>query len=565
MAKLGHGGMADVYLATARGPSGFNKLTVLKVLRPHLSGDPQFLTMFLDEARLAARLNHPNVVQTNEVGSTEHAHYLAMEYLEGQPLFRISNKLRAAKRIELPHNLRILCDALAALQYAHDLADYDGTPLSVVHRDVSPHNLFVTYTGQVKLLDFGIAKALTSVAETSPGVLKGKVTYMAPEQAWGDQVDRRADVFAVGIMLWEALTGRRLWLEAEGNVLQRLVNGKIPTPSSVAPWVLERLEQITMKALAVDKEERYPTAAAFRADLLDALDELGRPDEDALSRLVVELFANDRKLIRTVIDEQLRRVDQEDPTGALASLPSLDQVAGVSASGASGGSGASAGSGASGASGGSEQTRSTKIESRSVTLSARSRTQASPRSRQLMGVMAVGAALAAAITFAVVKRGAGEATAPPAPAAPPLEAAPPAPAKIHVQIVVSPPEARLLLDGKPLPSNPYAGTEVADSVEHEVRAEADGYVALTKRVTFGADVTQILRLERSEKPADATDAGAATGTTTPRRPLTWPSGATPSASTSATSPTPAPPTSALVPAPAASSPGGLDWKDPWAK
>ena len=265
-------------------------------------------------------------------------------------------------------------------------------------------------------------------------------------------------------------------------------------------------------------------------------------------------------MIRTVIDEQLRRVDQEDPTGALASLPSLDQVAGVSASGASGG--GSGASGASGSAGGGEQTRSTKIESRSVTLSARSRTQASPRSRQLMGVLAVGAALAAAVTFAVVKRGAGEATAPPTPAAPPYEAAPPAPAKVHLQIVVSPPEARLLLDGKPLPSNPYAGTEAADSLEHEVRAEADGYVTLTKRVTFGADVTQILRLEKSEKTADAADAGATTGTVTPKRPLTWPSGATP---TSPTSPTPAPPASALVPAPPASSPGGLDWKDPWAK
>ncbi len=562
MAKLGHGGMADVYLATARGPSGFNKLTVLKVLRPHLAGDPHFLTMFLDEARLAARLNHPNVVQTNEVGNTDDAHYLAMEYLEGQPLFRISAKLRAAKRIELPHNLRILCDALAALHYAHELSDYDGTALSVVHRDVSPHNLFVTYAGQVKLLDFGIAKALTSVAETSPGVLKGKVTYMAPEQAWGEQVDRRADVFAVGIMLWEALTGRRLWLESEGNVLQRLVNGKIPSPTTVAPWVLERLEQITMKALALDKEDRYPTAAAFRADLLDALEELGRPDEDALSRLVVDLFASDRKAIRAVIDEQLRRVDQEDPNGAIASLPSLDQVGG-SASGASAGSAGSAGSGVNASSGPAEPTRSTKIESRSVTLSARQRAPSSARSRQLMGVVILGGVVAVGVTFAAMRR---SPTEPIGPATMTVEAAPPPPSKVQIQIVASPPEARIFLDGKPLPSNPYAGSELSDSAEHELRAEADGYAATTRRVTFDADVSAVLRLDKMAAP----DAGAATNVVARGAPLAPAGGRRPPNGAPSGSPNTSPtgsgaPSGGATGAPTASAPGGLDWKDPWQK
>src|SRR5215472_7080887 len=184
IAILGHGGMADVYLAVSRGPAGFNKLIVIKRLRPDLAADPSFRDMFLDEARLAARLNHPNVVSTFEVGEEGSSIYLAMEYLEGQPLNLVVREA-SKKHVSLPEELyaRILADALMGLHYAHKLADYDGSPLRVVHRDVSPHNIFVTYDGQVKMLDFGIAKAESKATQTEVGVLKGKVAYMAPEQA----------------------------------------------------------------------------------------------------------------------------------------------------------------------------------------------------------------------------------------------------------------------------------------------------------------------------------------------------------------------------------------------
>src|SRR5262245_45560386 len=196
IANLGHGGMADVYLSVVHGPVGFNKLTVIKRLRPSLAEEQEFLAMFLDEARLAARLNHPNVVQTNEVAEIEGQYYIAMEYLDGQPLNRILT--RAQKAGTLPRELliRVVADCLAGLHYAHELADYDGSPLGVVHRDASPHNIFVTYDGQTKVVDFGIAKAATRSAETRGGVLKGKVAYMAPEQARSGEVDRRSDVFA---------------------------------------------------------------------------------------------------------------------------------------------------------------------------------------------------------------------------------------------------------------------------------------------------------------------------------------------------------------------------------
>src|SRR5690349_17441022 len=166
-----------------------------------------------------------------------------MEYLEGQPLNRIVHRLqRAGQSLSLGMHLRVLIEVCSGLHHAHELTDYDGTPLGVVHRDVTPHNVFVTYDGQVKVVDFGIAKALNSSAETRTGVLKGKVAYMAPEQARGERVDRRADVFSVGVMMWEAATGRRLWKGVPDlTVLHRLINGDIPSPRGIDPDVPEGL------------------------------------------------------------------------------------------------------------------------------------------------------------------------------------------------------------------------------------------------------------------------------------------------------------------------------------
>src|SRR5262245_49429219 len=199
VALLGQGGMASVYLSVVPGPAGVNKLLVVKILREELSQDAEFLAMFLNEARLATRLNHANVVQTYEVGFADARHFLAMDYLDGQPLHAV---LRKASRTGMPLDVhvRILADTLAGLHYAHTLADFDGTPLRVVHRDVSPQNVFVTYDGRVLVVDFGIAKATGAASNTQSGVFKGKLSYVAPEQAAGDAVDARADLFAVGVM-----------------------------------------------------------------------------------------------------------------------------------------------------------------------------------------------------------------------------------------------------------------------------------------------------------------------------------------------------------------------------
>jgi len=183
IAQLGRGGMAEVYLAAAHGPGGFSKLMVVKVLKDELARDREFLSMFSDEARLAAHLNHPNIVQTYEVGAAQGRHYIAMEYLEGQPLNRVIEAFSQAGGLSASMSLHIIIDALSGLHYAHERRGFDGRHLGVVHRDITPHNLFVTYEGQTKLLDFGIAKALDSTSHTKIGMVKGKIAYMAPESA----------------------------------------------------------------------------------------------------------------------------------------------------------------------------------------------------------------------------------------------------------------------------------------------------------------------------------------------------------------------------------------------
>jgi serine/threonine protein kinase len=206
--KLSEGGTANIFLGVAHGRGGFNKLVVLKAPKEHVLLESESRRMFLNEARLAARLNHTNIVQTNEVIDQGGHPIIVMEYLEGHSLAAVLARARTA--IPLAMHLRIIVETLRGLHYAHELTDLGGTPLNVVHRDVSPQNVFVTYDGQVKLIDFGIAKLMGSV-ETVTGVVKGKMRYMPREQLDGAHVDRRADVYATGVMLWEAATRERMW------------------------------------------------------------------------------------------------------------------------------------------------------------------------------------------------------------------------------------------------------------------------------------------------------------------------------------------------------------------
>jgi serine/threonine protein kinase len=316
IAKLGQGGMATVFLSVVPGPMGVNKLLVIKVLRDELSSDADFLSMFLNEARLAARLNHANVVHTYEVGVAGQHHFLAMDYLDGQPLHALLRKASRA-RMPLDVHVRILADMLAGLDYAHTLKDFDGTPLHVVHRDVSPQNAFVTYDGQVKLVDFGIAKAAGAASTTQSGVFKGKLAYVAPEQAAGDPVDARADLFSVGVMLWEAIAARRFAHgESQTALLAKRLSGTEPRIRDVVPDADLELADICDRAMAHDARR---TASRPRGELHDALESLlgsrsaagsGGARSSELHLEPVRRGAGEAS--GRIIDEQMKRLHARD-------------------------------------------------------------------------------------------------------------------------------------------------------------------------------------------------------------------------------------------------------------
>jgi serine/threonine protein kinase len=269
IAPLGRGGMARVQLALEVGPAGLWKLVALKELRPELAADAAFVGMFFDEARLAVRLHHPNVVQTFGVETGEGRQRIVMEYLEGQTLGALLARVGGGGLRPAWH-VGLLLDVLSGLQYAHELCDLDGRPLGLVHRDVSPQNVLVTYDGHIKLLDFGIAKAADNRQLTLAGTLKGKVAYMAPEQAAAGlggkvgPIDRRADVFAVGVMLWEALVGRRFGEgQSEVQILSARLLGPGPSVLELRPDADPALAAVCDRAMAHDPAQRYPTASAF--------------------------------------------------------------------------------------------------------------------------------------------------------------------------------------------------------------------------------------------------------------------------------------------------------------
>lgn len=465
IADIGEGGMAYVQLAVAKGPSGFNKLVVLKALREGFSNEPEIAAMFRHEARLAARLNHPNVVQTYEVGEESGRQVMVMEYLEGQALSQLIRRAKTSGGLTRGVHLRVLCDALAGLHHAHDLADFNGEKLGIVHRDVSPQNVFVTYEGQVKVLDFGIAKAVNGAPTgTQVGVIKGKIRYMAPEQMEGEAIDRRADIFSVGVMLWEALTGEKLWSQiSDVNIMNRVTNGEFPSLRAAAPDVPESLERICLKAMALRPEDRYEDAQAFQFDLEAAVSALGEEvKQREVGSVVNDLFCDTRAKMKEIIESQLR------DASALASgpPPSLE-------------------------------------EGEPLDNAAKSNAPQGASWRSVAFAVVLLGALAGGGAYWFVSK-----THPPQPhpvatvvpvttgtvAAPTTSALP---ADVDVRIAVTPPEARLTLDGSELPSNPYTGTLPRSDARHVLRAEASGYLATEVNLALDKNVNVKLGLVRA--------------------------------------------------------------------
>ncbi len=287
--EIAAGGMAVVYLARIAGMGGFQRFVAIKKLHEHLAREQEFVEMVLDEARLAAGIHNPHVVPILEVGGSDGGYYLVMEYIEGDTLARVASRaagratgLHAAatagaigrpKRapasmptggpaIPRPVTVRMLLDSLAGLHAAHELTDPHGNPLQIVHRDISPQNILVGVDGSTRITDFGVARAAARLSTTRSDTVKGKLAYLSPEQARGETCDRRTDLFAMGIILWEMLTGRRLFRgETDHETLARVMSGTIPPPSSIVPGMHPAFDAVVLKALARDISQRFSTCA----------------------------------------------------------------------------------------------------------------------------------------------------------------------------------------------------------------------------------------------------------------------------------------------------------------
>jgi serine/threonine-protein kinase len=329
--------MATVYLGRLSGAGGFQRFVGIKRLHPHLAREPEFIEMFLEEARLAARIHHPNVVPILEIGTSEQGYYIVMEYVEGDTLASlIARAVQRGERVPVRVAVRILVDVLGGLHAAHELADDDGKPLGIVHRDVSPHNILIGVDGSARLTDFGVARATSKLSTTRTGQLKGKLAYMAPEQARGAKdIDRRADIFAAGVVLWEALEGRRLFKgDGEADTLNKVLYEPIPPLEDIEGSVPAAIEVTLDQALDRERMRRYPTAAAFA----DALERAVRDSDEVATHKDVAAYldtilgtdiVNQRETVRAWIargePSRPKSLSMPPPVPTASTLPRLGQ------------------------------------------------------------------------------------------------------------------------------------------------------------------------------------------------------------------------------------------------
>jgi serine/threonine-protein kinase len=473
LGRLETGGMAEILLGQLRGPSGFEAPVVIKRILPHLARDPSFEKMFLDEARIAAGVRHPNVVHVHELGQENDDLFLVMEYLEGEPVMGILR--RAASRgirVDPMVCAHVIAETSAGLHAAHELKDPDGELRNVVHRDVSPSNVFITYDGHVKILDFGIAKAADRMTKTDAGLIKGKFAYMSPEQCRGEPLDRRSDVFGLGIVLYEMLTGRRLFQRrTQAATIRAVLEHEIAPPSEFAPDIPEELERICLKALSRSRRRRYPTAAQMRADLKKVLAgayEDGSPEE-RLHDLMQRLFS-DRIEEK---GEMLRRVERGEQVGVLPptmadieiELPNAESVVAQMTSG----------------------------------VMLRSGTSSATRRWAFAGALSGAVALAAAIALSFMFFGTGddedgESTA----AGGATETTAPAPSTVSVSVASIPSGAEVVVGGDVRGVTPTTLMLDRSATPIDIELRADGRVTSTERLI--PDVDQRLRVTLEEEP-----------------------------------------------------------------
>ena len=524
LGRIGQGGMAEVFLAVGRGPAGFNKLVVIKRLRDTVALDDAFRDMFLDEARLAARLNHPNIVQTYEVFEDGEAYFITMEYLEGQPLGKITRECgKRGTNLDARICARIISDVLCGLHHAHEACDFDGKPLHIVHRDVSPQNIFVTYDGQIKVVDFGIAKAEVSSTKTQAGFFKGKAAYMAPEQLEGVSIDRRVDVFTTGIVLWELLAGKKLMAaETTAKTLLRLVKEPIPLVTEVVQNIDPELAVIVHRALERDPAARYQTAGEMR----DALERYlvhcrSFVRQEDIGRIVAETFAEARAERQRIVGEQMAIPSLAPPSGTQAVAagaaegtapgvePQLASMSGISVS----------------------RTVSALVPSRPLSLGV---PEANQKPRRLAPVAAaLVAALSVAGLFVFVGRARTGLTTPP-----PSSALPAVQAPVRDPVVVQPPPPASAV--APLPEPPRAEAQ-PQATQTAAAAPAQAPPPRTFQPSLRGRPLPVETKQATQSSRNATSSPAAT--------TAQPTVAAPAASAAEAEPArPAPPS---LPAPAA--------------
>jgi serine/threonine protein kinase len=290
--KVAVGGMAEVFRAKRSGVEGFEKVVAVKRILSHLSDNKEFVDMFINEAKMVAGLAHPNIVQIFDLGKIEKSYYIAMEYVHGRDLRTILRRAKE-KGLRVPLDLAtfVVSRVSSALEYAHRAKDESGRPMMIVHRDISPQNILISFEGDVKLTDFGIAKAATKATSTDRGALRGKLLYMSPEQAWGKAVDRRSDIFSLGIVFYEMLTDQKPFLgNSEMSILEMVRECRVVPPSTLNPRIPEKLERVAMKALERDPEVRYQDGAEMHRDLERVLHERQPITAAGLARFLELLF-----------------------------------------------------------------------------------------------------------------------------------------------------------------------------------------------------------------------------------------------------------------------------------
>ncbi len=486
IAELARGGMGIVYLAATRGPAGFNKLHALKQLHPDLVDDASFLTMFLDEARVAARLGHPNIVQTNDVEQSEGRYFIAMEYLDGRSLSQTNRRLARKEGLPLHLALLVMRDVLNALDYAHSF-NVDGASCGVVHRDISPQNIFITFDGCAKVIDFGIAKAQDSLIETRTGVLKGKACYMAPEQL-SQRAEPRSDLFAAGAVLFELLARRRLWAGmTEVEVMGRLARGEVPVVPAELPGVPAALVDLCRTSLRPRVDDRYASAAQMRDIIDDYLwSARAAPLGRELGALLAAEFGPEREATRRAVEAHLA-IEIGAEARPLLALPSEPPAEPGSV--------------------GASRVAGTPPPSSAAAPASASEIVAS---LQVPGVWKLGVAGALAVMLLGVLIGLGVKGGSAAPAAelarapvPPAAAALPAAAPrsmISFSVTVFPSTARVFVDGDPIPSNPFLGRFPKDEAVHRLRATAPGFFAKERIVSFADNVMVDLSLDPKAAP-----------------------------------------------------------------